>query len=694
MVSSPVLRTSLALCALSTLAAAQTRYVGNLSGANVVPPVVSPGLGAIHARLDPATSTLTVNVATSGLGGIDTGAQLSNAPAGVNGAAVFALAGGPGTYSGSGVLSALQVAELAAGNLYVEVFSSVNPAGELRTQLVLPAIVINEFSYDDASTDDVEFVEIVNRSTAPVDISGWRLEAIDATTTNPAYTVPAATVLAAGDFYVFGSSLLNTNFTGLIDQVVGTINLWENDNETLTIKDGFGLVQDSLVYEANKGIPVVMAPFVEGEGAWGNYENTETGTPTSVARLRDGFDTDDNRDFHVARWTPGTSNAQGSPKPYCDDFETFAVEATHPRFAGSFVGPRVIDPTAVSVSNPNAIAASPIGGKALITWDPTGGGNGCLLVSTVHGPDILLEMWMYIDTTLEATATEREQWSVGIQGTTCGFHNFGDPSGSLAAGFNTNGNTGIAWMYEVTSTSAIAYLIDHNNGAWPTTATSAPTVLGSVNLTGQPAGWRRLRVQIAGSAVNGWLGGDFGSTATGTQISGTAAAPYAGPAGVYIGYRELVVTNSTTRPPTIDGFFVGHPANAEAFGISAPTTSGLPQLCANSPAELGNAAHAIELRNVTAPGLPAALFLDFFALPVPFDLSTIGAQPNAFLYVPPGVSLTFGTSGTGLDSLAAPIPFDPLILGVDLFWQGVVIDPSLAFSLPVATSGGFRERIH
>lgn len=688
------LRSSLALCALSALAGAQTRYVGNLSGANVVPPVVSAGTGAVHARLDPATSTLTVSVVANGLGGTDTGALLANAPSGVNGPVVFALSGSAGSYSGSGVLSAAQVAELAAGNLYVEVATTANPAGELRAQLGLPAVVINEFAFDDAGTDDVEFVELYNRSGAPVDISGWRLEAIDATTTNPAYTIPPSTILAAGDWYVLGSSLLSTNLPGLVDQVVGATNLWENDNETLTLRDLFGLVQDSLVYEANKGVPAVMAPFVEGEGVWGNGINTETGTPTSYSRLRDGLDTDDNRDFHIQRWTPGLSNAQASAKPYCDDFETFAVEATHPAFAGSFVAPRVIDPTVISTTNQNAIPASPVGGKALIAWDPSGGGNSAVLVSSVHGPDILLEMWMYIDTTLEATATEREQWSVGIQGTTCGFHNFGDPSGSGAAGFNTNGNTGLAWMYEVTSSAAILYLIDHNNGAWPTTAVTPPTVLGSVNLTGQPAGWQRLRLQIAGNAVSGWVGGEYGSTTTGTQLSGVAAQPYAGPAGVYIGYREFVVVNSTARPPTLDGFFVGHPANAEALGVSTPSTAGRPLLCASGPAELGNAAHAIELRNLTAAGLPAALFFDFFPLVPALDLSLLGAQSGAQLYVPPGVAFTFGTSGTGLDAIAAPIPFDPLILGVDLFWQGVVIDPALPFALPVATSGAFRERIH
>ena len=40
----------------------------------------------------------------------------------------------------------------------------------------LAPVVINEFAYDDAGVDDKEFVELWNRTNAPVDISGWVLQ--------------------------------------------------------------------------------------------------------------------------------------------------------------------------------------------------------------------------------------------------------------------------------------------------------------------------------------------------------------------------------------------------------------------------------------------------------------------------------------------------------------------------------------
>jgi hypothetical protein len=96
-----------------------------------------------------------------------------------------------------------------------------------------PRIVINEFAYDDTGTDDVEFVELYNADTVPVDISGWVLESGDQSSAdnNPDYTIPGApgsgtVVLQPGQFYVIGSGLVPN-----VNQNVGANNLFENDNE-------------------------------------------------------------------------------------------------------------------------------------------------------------------------------------------------------------------------------------------------------------------------------------------------------------------------------------------------------------------------------------------------------------------------------------------------------------------------------
>src|SRR5688572_30538268 len=89
-------------------------------------------------------------------------------------------------------------------------------------------VLINEFQYDDTSTDDREFVELFNSGTVAVDIGNWSLRGNDPTGPNTATTIPAGTMLAPGAFWVIGQ-------TGVanVNQVVSTI--FENDNETLEL---------------------------------------------------------------------------------------------------------------------------------------------------------------------------------------------------------------------------------------------------------------------------------------------------------------------------------------------------------------------------------------------------------------------------------------------------------------------------
>ena len=76
------------------------------------------------------------------------------------------------------------------------------------------AVIINEYVYDDNGTDDREFVELYNNGVAAVDISGWTVIGRDVTTVNPSATIPAATSLAAGAYYVLSNTgVLNSNQT-------------------------------------------------------------------------------------------------------------------------------------------------------------------------------------------------------------------------------------------------------------------------------------------------------------------------------------------------------------------------------------------------------------------------------------------------------------------------------------------------
>ena len=72
-------------------------FVGNLSGANEVPPVNSPGTGLATIILDPTAQTLQVNATFSGLTSTDTMAHIHCcAPLGTNAGVATTVPAFPG----------------------------------------------------------------------------------------------------------------------------------------------------------------------------------------------------------------------------------------------------------------------------------------------------------------------------------------------------------------------------------------------------------------------------------------------------------------------------------------------------------------------------------------------------------------------------------------------------------------------
>jgi lamin tail-like protein/IPT/TIG domain-containing protein len=136
-----------------------------------------------------------------------------------------------------------------------------NPA----TFVVLSVIGLNEFMADppdgpggDANGDgirdtaDDEFVEIVNRTMAPIEVSGFTIR--DATATR--FTFPAGTVIPAGEAAViFGGgspngSFGNANVNGLVFTAGLSLN---NTGDTITITDSGGLAVESVTYGSGEG---------------------------------------------------------------------------------------------------------------------------------------------------------------------------------------------------------------------------------------------------------------------------------------------------------------------------------------------------------------------------------------------------------------------------------------------------------
>ncbi len=128
----------LALCLVSGAAQAETKiFKATLSGASEVPPTTSVGTGTATVTLDTDTGKLVWDVAYSGLTGPAKAAHIHGpAGPGQNAGVVVPLKGNLASpIKGSATLTAAQMADLEAGQYYVNIHTAANKGGEIRGQL-------------------------------------------------------------------------------------------------------------------------------------------------------------------------------------------------------------------------------------------------------------------------------------------------------------------------------------------------------------------------------------------------------------------------------------------------------------------------------------------------------------------------------------------------------------------------------
>ncbi|MBI5851334.1 MAG: lamin tail domain-containing protein [Planctomycetes bacterium] len=552
---------------------------------------------------------------------------------------------------------------------------------------VAPSLVINEFSYDDSSTDKFEFVEIHNAGKTAVDLTGWRLTSSDPSGPNFSLALNSV-MLESGGYYVIGNALVPN-----VNQVIA-VNTLENDNESLALLDPSSVVVDSLIYEANKGI--AFAPgLAEGEGIWDNHQMTDaSANALSLSRVVDGWDTGDNGlDFLHRPWTPGASNNVGG-NTYGDAYDSVAVGTAVPGWAGNFKNARSIDPTVVGPLvglnnlNPNAIPASPQGGNAAIFWDETGGGNYTAWLGS-PGIECSFDAWVYLAPSPVVVAAQTETWSIGINGTSNGVYNIPDPSGVLGAGFIANGNVGFSWTYEALNGGvANLYLIDHNNGGWGVGAQNGPTILATIPIsTGTNDGWRRLMISVSDTTLEARFGGTVGNP-DGTLYTQTITPGYG---SVYVGYRELVTANATLRPVTLDDVRVETCSRAWAhwYGHGVPGAFGIPSIDQGAIFALGFAGQ-VDIGNMI-PSNTGVVLIGLRTPPV--SLVGAGAQPGSELYLFILDYVGVPTDPGGLGSLSMNVPNDRTLCGAELAFQALQIDLSIAATLPISLTQGMNVRI-
>jgi hypothetical protein len=447
-------------------------------------------------------------------------------------------------------------------------------------------VVINEFQYDDSGTDDREFVELFNAGAAPIDISGWTVVGEDQTAGSALMgTVPAATTLAPGAYFVIGNAgTPNVN-------VVVASNAIQNDMETLELRDTGGAVIDALVYEANKAsFSIASLSSQVGRPIWMNHQGVDiTGgfITTSLARYRDGVDRNNNgRDWGMRPPTPGTNN---NPLAVMTSYAAPNVDALNHGdpvggLTGSFVGARAIDPGTVDPINPNAIPAPNGFNKAIIGWDNSGGGNGIVSNQIFTNSTASFAVQAYFDTNDLPVSTNAsgvqfrgsEETFYGLLGSIDAFTNLSDVSGQVGLGTGTGsvangatGNTGVAWYYEKVGVGVTGgpvseklYLIDANDGGNSNSAGGtepfAWDVLATIDLATVGSGWHDLGITVNPDGTGtAFFDGQVFNFTTATDLDGA----------FYVGYRENTQDGSVGVP--------GYLRPATFAPIPEPTTLGL-----------------------------------------------------------------------------------------------------------------------
>jgi hypothetical protein len=592
-------------------------------------------------------------------------------------------------------------------------------------------VVINEFSYDDAGTDDLEFVELYNRTALPVDISNWTIVNADnlgplyggGTGIDIVYTIPAGTILMPGAFYVLGTANVPN-----VTQVVGTTNLLENDQESLELRDQANVIVDSLIYEAGLGI---FGPHpIEGDGIYGdlavggNFSGSPVSPTSSIGRLLDGYDNNDNgRDFLASmNPTPGASNlAPTVTLPLLDTFDGGAVASPVPGWTRGFVPPRYEDPTSTSSTNLHPVLPSPAGGLAFSTWDNSGGGNTVQL-DMAPIADVVVETYAYfwplmapVDPTPYSPTVppvnpgfynlgDGEWWGIGVRGTCAANGNPPDVGGyfgtvSLGVGTRRHFATGICWGHFRTGSMSRLYLLDLNNGAAPGNPNDYTILAGPIDIVaGLNDGWQRIRLHVQGDTVVANFGGTFGFDDGQRFVATTATS---GPGAVWFAYREALLYNNNQQagchPPLFDLLDVHAPTTTRTFvGTPSATTVATPIIGTNGFAIPGTVGFAITGTGLVPAGSPNSMFcglaIGFSTFAPGFPLP--GAPPTAFGYVLPVAATLIGFANpSGQVSFAFPIPATTAFNGISLATQIVDFDAFLPFGLPIGVTSGMETVI-
>jgi hypothetical protein len=444
----------------------------------------------------------------------------------------------------------------------------------LLAQSVLGQVVINEVVKEQRTAgsgafdpDTREFVELYNSGVTAVDISGWTLGTYDLVTGTPEFTdtMPGGSMIGPGDFFVVGAAgVPNVDFVPFTGEIYT-----DNTPRVLELRDLSSAMVDAVAYEVFRtgatGLSMATADQLAqiGSGFQGQLISMNANAPNvpeSWSRYRDGVDTNSNgRDFGILPLTPGASNNLPLNASHTvPDVDGLAVGTALTDYHASFVLPRVIDPTVATPGlNPRAIPASPQGGKAIVAWDNTGGGN------TVYSKELVnsFDLYAYFDTTPLGVSAETndEEWEsvmYGI-GSSDAFFGTPDPTGDIftPGTITQNGSTGIGWLFQQYEGGPLGgpditklILVDFGDGGNSLPDAGEWTVIDEIDMSAVSSGWYRLGLDYdptTGDVVATFDDQTFMFT-TATNLLGT----------FFVGYREGITDEQSRfdklNPPIYD----------------------------------------------------------------------------------------------------------------------------------------------
>ena len=317
-----------------TADAQNTTFIFKLDEAQEVP-APSPAFGATGIGivvLDPTAMTISCTIYHD-VDDFDsaTAAHIHIAPAGSTSMPVLLFSSPTSPISQTFNVSAAQIADLQAGDFYVNVHSSANGLGQIRGQVVNagPAkVFINEYCNDpfdsgapmglDTNGDGVaatssaqqedEFVELVNGTCQTVDLGGW--EVLDAAGIGTVrHTFQAGTMLAPGAAIVVfgGGDVTSFNAAGCAGVVASTGQLgFNNGADTVELRDDTGTTIDSHSWTSGgtddgDGESITRSPEVCG-GTFTMHTMTAAATSHSAGATKDG-----------CKWEPAVLPAPPAP---------------------------------------------------------------------------------------------------------------------------------------------------------------------------------------------------------------------------------------------------------------------------------------------------------------------------------------------------------------------------------------------